>query len=366
MANTTTLEGILAASAGTQAPSTTGYNTWFEPSGVDTSTVKGIAAASDPKQDLKKEPEGKFTPWDPAGAAVSTTPTLAFDTFRNTLAMFFGQEAMSANWVTALYSTVSKFYKTGSSVDESLNLSLQDARNNPELKPFTDRFRGVFALQDRLLKGEAVHVPTIAEYTTMQTAMSDILNRAGLGTMATLDFTSALISKNVSAAEMTDRINNAFLVIDNADPFLKDQFSQYFPMLSRGDLAKGLLLGDQGAIELENKVKGIEVKSAAAQQGLAATDPFGLAKMGVSYDQAKQGYEAIAGGLPTYSKLAGIYGGDQAGAMSTMEAATFGTPGSAEAQRKIRRVAVQEESAFAGGSAVDKASLYTGETAGTL
>jgi hypothetical protein len=42
---------------------------------------------------------------------------------------------------------VSKFYRTGSDVDQSFNLALQDARNNPALKPFTDRFKGIYALR---------------------------------------------------------------------------------------------------------------------------------------------------------------------------------------------------------------------------
>jgi hypothetical protein len=36
---------------------------------------------------------------------------------------------------------MSKFYKTGATIDESYNLALQDVRNNPEMADFTKRFK---------------------------------------------------------------------------------------------------------------------------------------------------------------------------------------------------------------------------------
>jgi hypothetical protein len=74
-------------------------------------------------------------------AGTSTTRTLGRDQFKNSLALFFGAAEAAKPWVDSLYDVVSKFYRTGSDVNESFNLALQDARNNPALKPFTDRFK---------------------------------------------------------------------------------------------------------------------------------------------------------------------------------------------------------------------------------
>lgn len=195
----------------------------------------------------------------PTPTTVQPTPeigegrTLARDTFKKTLALMFGQEAMTAGWVDELYGTVAGFYRTGADVNESLNLALRDVRNNPNLKQFTNRFRGIFALEDRARKGEAVYVPSVAEYAGIQQKMGEVFRNAGLEDIATLDFTSDLISRNLSAVEIGNRINNVFTRIDNSPEELKATFREYFPMVTRNDLAKSLLLGEQGARELEQK-----------------------------------------------------------------------------------------------------------------
>lgn len=298
-----------------------------------------------------------------------TGPTLAMDTFRSTLALMFGDEAKMAAWVSDLYNVVSKYYKTGSSMSEALNLSLQDARSKPELKRFTDRFKGVFDLQDRLQKGEAVYVPTIAEYTQIQTKMGEVFNAAGLGELASLEFTGTLIGKNLSAATVSNYITNVFDTIDNADVALKKTMAEYFPMVTRADLAKTLLLGDQGVQELEQKIKGIQVKSAAQQQGLMSTDPFNLAKMGVTYAQAQSGYSNIAQNLQTFENLQERYGMNPPGtasAMQTLEAATFGGPGKAEAVKRVQTAARKERNVFSGSTGVTGSTLLAGETVGAL
>lgn len=291
-------------------------------------------------------------------------PTLARDTFKKTLALMFGQEALTAGWVDELYGVVSGFYKTGSSIDESLNLALRDVRENPNLKAFTNRFRGIFALEDRLRKGEAVYVPTIAEYTGIQQKMAENLTSVGLADLATLDFTSDLIGRGLSATESANRINNVFMAIDNAPDELKKSFGEYFPMVTRSDLAKSLLLGEQGARELEQKVAGISVKSAAVQQGLVASDPFNLARAGVTYSQALRGYGQIAQFMPTAQKLSDIQGGTFT--MPEAEAAIFGTAGSAAAQQELQTLGKKEQAMFSGRSGIGETAFGTSNVAGAL
>jgi hypothetical protein len=115
-------------------------------------------------------------------------PTLALDTFRNTLSLFMGKDEMSQPWVNSVFNAVSKYYKTGSTVDESLNLALQDVRNNPDLKTFTKRFKGLYDLQDKVAKGEAIEMPTIAEFFKSQQALGDVMRSAGFQDLATQEF----------------------------------------------------------------------------------------------------------------------------------------------------------------------------------
>lgn len=229
------------------------------------------------------------------GQTVEGGPTLALNTFKNTLALFFGAQEMSQSWVNALYKSVSGFYNTGSTIDESLNLSLRDVRNNPELKPFTDRFKGIYALQDRLAAGEAVTVPTIAEYFKTEAAMGNTLRNVGLGELATQNFLGDIISKGKSLLEVTNLIDNVFNAIDNAPDALKKDLQTYFPGVDRTSLAKALLTGKEGWAELDKKVKGISVLSAAKTQGVTVDLPTAsdLALLGTDYAGALSGFQQV-------------------------------------------------------------------------
>jgi hypothetical protein len=99
----------------------------------------------------------------PTGTSTTSDRMLASDTFANTFALAFGSKEGSQPYVKILYDLVSGFYKSGSTIDEALNLAIRQARDEKKIPEFTKRFKGIFALEDRLRAGEAVTVPTIAE-----------------------------------------------------------------------------------------------------------------------------------------------------------------------------------------------------------
>lgn len=287
------------------------------------------------------------TPVNPgsSGFRADGTKTLALDTFRNTLALLFGAKEASQPWVTALYDSASKFYNTGSTIDESINLSLQDVRYNPELKPFTDRFKGIYALTDRLAKGEAIEVPTVAEYFKSESAMGDVLRSAGMGELATQDFLGGIIGLGKSVLEVTNLITDTFDRIDNAPSALKADLQAAFPGADRTSIAKAMLLGDKGAAELTKKVKAISVQSAAKTQGV-------LIDTLTSEDIAAQGYDynKSLANFATVKQTAER--GATLGRMSNIDltqqeaiASAFGS--NAAADEKIRRIAEEEKNRFA-------------------
>jgi len=245
----------------------------------------------------------------------STTRTLGRDQFKNSLALFFGAAEAAKPWVDALYDVVSKFYRTGSDVNESFNLALQDARNNPALKPFTDRFKGIYALQDLKLTGKPVLVPTIAEYVVSQAKMADVLREANLGDLATDDFTTELISKGNSVTTIAEKIAKAYQRIDMAPKAIKNTFSRFFPTVDRTKLAKTLLLGEKGVNELVDELETFEVLASAEQQGLGAINRIGGVDLGRAQEYARSGqtyasltpqFSKIARALPTTTKLSQI------------------------------------------------------------
>jgi hypothetical protein len=71
-----------------------------------------------------------------------------------------------------------------------------------------------------------------------------------------------------------------------------------------------------------------------------------LATMGISSDQARQGFQQVAGELDTLKALGSVYGDNWD--LKQSEAATFGTEGAAAAQAKQRRLLSQERGAFGG------------------
>jgi len=249
--------------------------------------------------------------------AASTGPTLAIDTFKNTLALYFGPAEVTKPWVDGLYKSISTFYRTGSTVEESFNLALQASRNDPNMKPFTDRFKGLYALQDMKAKGGAIDVPTIAEYYATEAKMGDILRSTGLSSLANESFLGDVIGKGVSATEFANRITAVFDRIDQAPKEIKDTLSRYFPTVDRTQLASALLGGEKTAKELEKKIQGYEVLAAAETQGIGANTLTGgitediadnLAAGGATYGSTVAGFGQVAQARATEQKLAEISG----------------------------------------------------------
>lgn len=280
-----------------------------------------------------------------SGMATGETRTLALDTFRNTLGLLFGAKEASQPWVTALYTAANKFYITGSTVDESINLSLQDIRFNKDLKPFTDRFKGIYALTDRLAGGEAIQVPTVAEYFKSESDMGDVLRAAGMGELATQDFLGGIIGLGKSVLEVTNLITDTFDRIDNAPSALKADLQAAFPGADRTSIAKAMLLGDKGAAELTKKVKAISVQSAAKTQGVTidTLTSEDIAAQGYDYNKSLANFATVKQTAERGATLGRMSGID----LTQQEAIASAFGSNAAADEKIRRIAEEEKNRFA-------------------
>ena len=276
--------------------------------------------------------------------------TMAIDTFRQTLALFFGEAEVAQPWVNALYNVTSRYYKTGSTIDESLNLALKDVRNNPELSTFTKRFKGLYDLQDRLAKGEVVEVPTIAGFFKSQLALGDVLTRAGLGDLANREFLGDVLGTGKSVSETTALVAEVFAAIDNAPEQLKRDLQTVAPGADRTSIARALLLGKQGAAALNKQIAATTVLSAAKSQGVNID-------MATAADYAARGFDYastlttagnVALGTAPLQKITEISGGKevkQGDAQMTMQQALFEK--NIAAQEKIRLESEKEAARFA-------------------
>lgn len=302
-------------------------------------------------------------PGSPGGIDKLNERTLAKDTFKNTLALFFGPAEISKSWVDGVYKSISGFYKSGSSIAEALNLAVQDVRNNPDLADFTKRFRGVYALTDRLAKGEAIEVPTVAEYFKSESDIGDILRNTGLGTLATQDFIGDVLGRGKSVLEVANLINQTFNSIDNAPKELKDTLATYFPSVDRTSLAEAMLTGTAGAAELDRKIKGISVLSAAGTQGvkIGMEDATNIASMGYDYNQSLLGFGQVKQ-LGRATELGAI--GNIDITQEEIQSSVFGQ--NQAAKDKLARIKAAEEARMSGSSGFNTAYSRKSSVAGQI
>ena len=287
------------------------------------------------------------------GLETGSDRTLAQDTFKNTLALFFGAKEMSQPWANALFKVVSSYYKSGSTIDESLNLALQDARNNPVLEPFTKRFAGVYALQDRLAKGEAIDVPTIAEFFKSEATLGDKLREVGLGDLATQELLGEVLGTGKSVATVLNLVNDVFMTIDNAPEQLKKDLQVVAPGIDRTSIAKALLLGKRGAEELQKQIKEVSVLSAAKSQGVALESALAadIAARNFDYNTSLTNFGTVAKGAQPLQKLTEISTGQAvkpAAAQESLIKSLFQQD--VKAQEQIRLEAEKEAARFSGAS----------------
>ncbi len=287
-----------------------------------------------------------------AVAIANETPGLAVDTFRKTLALYFGETESKKPWVDSLYKTASGFYKTGSTADESMNLALMAARNDPNMKPFTDRFSAIYKLQDLKTSGVSVEVPTIAEFVKSQSQLGDVFRRSNLGDLATDAYTSELLGKGLAVSTIAENITKVFDVIDQAPKEVKDTINRFYPTADRGKLAKALLTGTKGIAELEKEVKGYQVLAAAETQGIGANTLAGgitaeqasnYAAGGATFQSALTGFGQVAAARQTEQKLAEMSGQKSLGVAGLAEA-VIGKKASALSE--LEKLTLQEEARF--------------------
>ena len=286
---------------------------------------------------------------------------LAENTFANTFALMFGSKEASEPYVKQLYSMVFGFYKTGSSIDESINLALHEAQNNNAIPEFTKRFKGIFALKDKNLKGGAFKIPTIAEFIAGENDMGDILRSAGFGDLATQEYLGNVIGTGKSVKDVADAVNTSFDAIDNAPQDVKDTLAKEFPMLDRVTLAKSLIMGPDGTAMIQKKINSATSVTAIAKQGIKGLSDAQigvLTNSGLSYGQQSNALGTVKGEGARGQELTNIYSGQVEG-FGQDEAFQDTIQSLASAKRKKEQIIAREAGSFGGSSGGLKDSYGT-------
>jgi hypothetical protein len=266
----------------------------------------------------------------------------------------YGLGADIANAVTDLV-------KQGYTAD-TIQIMAQDPKStNPLAKAFQQRFPANAA---RMAAGLPVLSPS--EYIATERSYAQVMNSYGLNSnfATNKDIFTKLLTNDISPTELNSRASTAKQVIENTDPAVTQQLQQYYG-LSQGDMIAHVLDPAVATPIIEKQISAAQIGAESARYNANVGQSYAeqLSGLGVTQAQANQGFRNIAEVQPGTQALAARYGayGPAGQVGSALQAATFGTTGSVQAQQELDRLKTQEISAFSGSSGVGKGSLLGAE-----
>ena len=198
------------------------------------------------------------------------------------------------------------------------------------------------------------------EYLSTESAYRQSMRAANLPTGFyddPSDF-SKFIAADVSPSELKSRVDAASLSITNADPYYTSSLARLYGV-GTGDMV-AYALDPERALPLINKqVQAAQFAAEGARQGFET--PAALAEtytgLGVTQQQARQGFEQVAQILPEAQRLSQITAGAKPVGFEQVTSAVLGGEGSAAYKKQLQDLAEQEQSRFAGQAGVGRGSL---------
>jgi hypothetical protein len=219
----------------------------------------------------------------------------------------------------------------------------------------TDAYKQRFsANQARIAKGLSALTP--AQYIGMEDQYQNIMRQYGLpasyyakdsiGKQAGFD---QLLSNDVSATELNDRISTAQDRVKNANPEVLQQLKVYYPDITNGDILSYALNPANALDALKRKVTAAEIGGAASAAGLSdtASQAEQLAAYGVTGAQAQQQYGNIAQLAQRGNQLSSIYNQQPYGQQQAT-AEVFNLAGQTDATNQRKKLTALEQAQFSG------------------
>jgi hypothetical protein len=218
----------------------------------------------------------------------------------------------------------------------------------------TDQWKQRFA-GNEMLRQKGLPVLDVAQYLSVEQSYAQVMKNYGLpaGFYDDPHDFANFIGNSVSANELQQRAAMYADVARREDPALKEQLSAMG--LSQGDLLAYMMDPTRAAPLIQQKYQTALIGGAARRAGITPDTSYAqhLADLGISEQQAAQGYGQIAQELPTEQRLGQIY--NDSIQQSDLESETFDGNGAVTAKKK--RLASQERAAFSGSSGVGQGSL---------
>jgi hypothetical protein len=172
---------------------------------------------------------------------------------------------------------------------------------------------------------------------------------------------SGFIGVDVSPAELKSRVDAASLSLEGSDPYYKESLQSMYG-LSSGDMLAYTLDPQRSLPFINKRVQSAQFGAAARRQGLniGTSTAEQYADMGVTRQQAEQGFQAVAQVAPVGERLSQIYGREQAYGQEQAISEAFGGPMGAEAATRRKRLSEMEQATFGGKAGISRGSLSQG------
>lgn len=241
----------------------------------------------------------------------------------------------------SLAGKIFEYVKNGYSAD-TISILLQDT------KEYRERFAGNEA---RKAAGLAVLSP--GEYLSTESAYQQIMESAGLpvGFYDQHSDFAGFIGKNKAPSEIQKRVDLAVQATALAPPGYRDALKQMG--LSDGEMVAYWLNADKALPYIQKAAATAAIGAAALSQQMTFDQQYAesLATQGITAEQARQGYAAIASDVSNMAALGSIYG--ESWGQRQSEEEVFEGKNIAKRQRLIS----QEKGAFSGAAGGSRTGL---------
>ena len=239
---------------------------------------------------------------------------------------------------------------------------------------YKKRFAGNEIIRQRMANGKSEpgdRLLTPAEYIKTEAAYKELMQEAGLPAGfydQQEDFAKFIGELGTSVAEITERVNIAKSVLQNADSYIKDSLKNYYNW-SEGDMVAYLLDSERAfdavnsrfaytTTQLKEAYTEAEIGGSALRAGVEGgiTKQFAeeISKAGKA-SQAEETFQTAARNQADYKRLMGLFGQNVTNEDLARE--RLGLAGGAEIGMKVKKLASKERARFETRTAVDRSSL---------
>jgi hypothetical protein len=224
----------------------------------------------------------------------------------------------------------------------------------------TEQYRARFA-GNAARRNAGFNALSEAQYIALENSYRQVMRASGLptGFYDAADDFNTLIGGDVSVAELSSRVNEGYLAVQQANPQVINEMRRLYGV-DDSMLAAYFLDPAKATPMLLRQARSAQIASEAtlqAQQEISAMTAEELAVAGITQQQARQGFQTIAQAEELFVPLVGTT--EQAITQEEQIAGVFGT--SAAAQQRIRQRSRERQAAFqAGGQFAGQGTTVTG------